>query len=149
MWPVANVAFGMAAPEKTIHYCGEFPEGRKARVFRKQKEPGVGKEIGKTMRRERAEIEKRAAAKGSGRLASETEAERLRSGGQGWDQHLGLRRAKTGDVIVSGGGIAYLAARTIGASRDRVEIGAQARFSNGVHRRVGGAQVCFAGSNAL
>ncbi len=81
MWPVANVAFGMAAPEKTIHYCGEFREGRKARVFRKQKELGVGKEICKTMRTKRAEIEKRAAAKGSGRLASETEAERLRTSG--------------------------------------------------------------------
>ena len=137
MWPVANVAFGMAAPEKTIHYCGEFREGRKARVFRKQKERGVGKEICKTMRRERAEIEKRAAEKGSGRLASETEAERLRSGGQGWDQHLGLRRAKTGDVIVSGGGIAYRAAGTIGARADRVEIGAQARLSNRVHGGAG------------
>src|SRR5580704_1820887 len=106
MWPVANVAFGMAAPEKTIHYCGEFREGRKARVFRKQKERGVGKQICKTMRREGAEIEKRAAEKGSGR-------------------------------IVSGGGIAYRAAGTIGARGDRVEIGAQARLSNRVQRGAG------------
>jgi hypothetical protein len=38
LWPAANVAFGMAAPEKTIHYGGGFTEDDEAGVFRKQKE---------------------------------------------------------------------------------------------------------------
>jgi hypothetical protein len=38
MWPAANLAFGMAAPEKTIHYGGGFREDGEAAVFRKQKE---------------------------------------------------------------------------------------------------------------
>jgi hypothetical protein len=42
MWPAANVAFGMAAPEKTIHYRGGFREDGEAAVLRKQKEPGSG-----------------------------------------------------------------------------------------------------------
>jgi hypothetical protein len=36
MWPVALLAFGMAAPEKTIHYGGGFTEDGKVGVFRKQ-----------------------------------------------------------------------------------------------------------------
>jgi hypothetical protein len=43
MWPVANLAFGMAAPEKTIHYRGGFREDLEAPVFRNQKERGSEK----------------------------------------------------------------------------------------------------------
>jgi hypothetical protein len=47
MWPVANLAFGMAAPEKTIHYRGGFPEDGEAKVFRKQEERGSGSGLAK------------------------------------------------------------------------------------------------------
>jgi hypothetical protein len=40
MWPAANVAVEMAAPEKTIHYGGGFTEDGEAGMFRKQKELG-------------------------------------------------------------------------------------------------------------
>jgi hypothetical protein len=50
MWPVANVAFGMAAPEKTIHYGGGFREDGEAEVFRNQKELGMAR-VGKFGRR--------------------------------------------------------------------------------------------------
>jgi len=76
--------------------------------------------------------EGRAAAKALRRLATKIKAERLRAGGQGWDQHLGLRRAEAGDVVISGEGIAQCAAGAVGAGGDRVKIGGQARFSHGV-----------------
>jgi hypothetical protein len=41
MWPEANVAFGMAAPEKTIHYGGGFTEDGEVEVFRNPKELGA------------------------------------------------------------------------------------------------------------
>jgi hypothetical protein len=41
MWPAANVAFGSAAPEKTIHYGGGFAEHEEVKVFREPKEAGT------------------------------------------------------------------------------------------------------------
>jgi hypothetical protein len=42
LWPEAKKAFGMAAPEKTIHYGGGFAEDGEAEVFRNRKEPVSG-----------------------------------------------------------------------------------------------------------
>jgi hypothetical protein len=42
MWPEANAAFGMAEPEKTIHYGGGFTEDGETQVFRNRKEPVSG-----------------------------------------------------------------------------------------------------------
>ena len=46
MWPVAILAFGLAAPEKTIHYRGNFREDGNGAMFRNQKELSIGGRAG-------------------------------------------------------------------------------------------------------
>src|SRR5271156_860076 len=121
----------------------------KRRCFAIEKSQGAAKVICKAVRGKRCNIERRAAAKALRRLATKIRAERLRAGGQGWDQDLGLRRAAAGDVVIPGKGIAQSAAGPVGAGGDSVKVGGQARCSHRVHRSAGRAQVCFTCCDAL
>jgi hypothetical protein len=74
MWPVAILAFGLAAPEKTIHYRGNFREDGNGAMFRNQKELSIGGRAGDYLQDVGEALGKQKASrlrKSAGRLASE------------------------------------------------------------------------------